>query len=67
MFTIDSKFSDCARTVYGNPFTGTVKVRFRGGSKQYRFTGVSRRAILSAAIIAPLSVGQWVNRHCFAR
>jgi hypothetical protein len=67
MFTIDSKFSDCARTVYGNPFTGTVKVRFRGGSKEYSFTGVSRRQILSAVIIPPASVGQWVNRHCFAR
>jgi hypothetical protein len=64
MLPIDSKFSSAARTVYGNPFTGSVKVRFRSGSKQYRFTGVSRRAILSAAIVAPLSVGQWINRHC---
>ncbi len=67
MLTIDSKFSDCARTVYANPFTGSVKVRFRGGSKQYRFTGVSRRAILSAVIIPPISVGQWINRHCWAQ
>ena len=67
MLTIDSKYSDCARTVYANPFTGTVKVRFRGGSKEYRFTGVSRRQILSAAIIPPVSVGQWINRHCWAQ
>jgi hypothetical protein len=67
MFTIDSKYSDCARTVYGNPFTGSVKVRFKSGSKQYAFTGVSRRAILSAVIIPPASVGQWINRHCWAQ
>jgi hypothetical protein len=66
MFTIDSKFSGAARTVYANPFMGTVKVRFRGGSKEYRFTGVSRRQILSAIVVAPMSVGQWINRHCFA-
>ena len=67
MLTIDSKYSDCARTVYANPITGTVRVTFTSGSKEYRFTGVSRRAILSAVIIAPLSVGQWINRHCWAQ
>jgi hypothetical protein len=66
MFAIDSKYSDAARTVYANPFTGTVKVRFKNGSKQYRFTGVSRRQILSAVIIPPASMGQWINRHCWA-
>ena len=65
MLQINSKYSDCARTVYANPITGTVKVRFRSGSKEYRFTGVSRRAILGAAILPPVSVGQWVNRHCW--
>jgi hypothetical protein len=65
MLPIDSKFSSAARKVIGNPITGTVRVTFTSGSKEYRFTGVSRRAILSAAIIAPLSVGQWLNRHCW--
>jgi hypothetical protein len=66
MLPIDSKFSSAARKVTANPITGTVRVTFASGSKEYRFTGVSRRAILSAAIIAPLSVGQWLNRHCWA-
>ena len=66
MLPIDSKFSSAARKVTGNPITGTVRVTFTSGSKEYRFTGVSRRAILGAAIIAPLSVGQWLNRHCWA-
>jgi hypothetical protein len=64
MFQINSRYSTCARTVYGNPFTGSVKVRFKSGSKQYRFTRVSRRQILSAAIVAPISVGEWINRNC---
>ena len=47
-----------------NPITGTAQVQFTSSRKTYRFAGVSRRAILSAAIIRPLSLGQWVNRHC---
>jgi hypothetical protein len=66
MFTIDSKYSSAARTVYANPITGTVRVRFNGGSKEYTFTGVSRRQILSAIVVPPISVGQWINRHCWA-
>ena len=66
MLPIDSKFSSAARKVTANPITGTVRVTFTSGSKEYRFTGVSRLAILSAVIIAPLSVGQWLNRHCWA-
>lgn len=66
MFKIDSKYSSAARKVTANPFTGSVRVRFTSGSKQYRFTGVSRRAIISAVIIPPISVGQWINRHCWS-
>jgi len=66
MLPIDSKYSSAARKVTGNPFTGTVRVTFTSGPKVYRFTGVSRRAILGAAILPPMSVGQWVNRHCLA-
>jgi len=65
MLPIDSKYSDCASKVIGNPFTGTLRVTFTSSPKVYRFTGVSRRAILGAAILPPLSVGQWLNRHCW--
>ncbi len=47
-----------------NPITGTARVTFTSSVRQYRFTGVSRRAILSAAWHSPASLGQWVNRHC---
>ena len=63
-FPIDSKYSDCARKVTANPITGSVRVTFTSGPREYRFAGVSRRAILSAIAIRPVSVGQWVNRHC---
>jgi hypothetical protein len=66
MLPINSKYSSAARKVTGNPIMGTVRVTFTSSSKEYRFTGVSRRQILSAVIIAPLSVGQWLNRHCWA-
>jgi hypothetical protein len=49
-----------------NPITGTARVQFTSSRKVYRFEGVSRRAMLSALVIRPLSLGQWVNRHCLA-
>jgi hypothetical protein len=47
-----------------NPITGTARVQFTSSCVEYRFTGVSRRACLAAALHSPLSLGQWVNRHC---
>ncbi len=66
MLPINSKFSSAITHITGNPITGSVKVQFTNGATVYRFGGVSRRAILGAAILPPHSVGQWVNRHCFA-
>jgi len=63
---IDCQFSSAASKMTGNPITGTVGVTFTSSDKVYRFTGVSRRAILGAVILPPASVGQWINRHCFA-
>jgi len=47
-----------------NPITGTARVQFTSSRKTYRFTDVSRRAILAAAWHSPASLGQWVNCHC---
>jgi len=66
MLPINSNFSSAASKVIGNPFKGTVRVTFTSGPTEYRFAGVSRRAILGAVILPPASVGQWINRHCFA-
>ena len=48
-----------------DPIRGTVRVRFRGGKKFYRFENVSRRAIAMMLLRPPVSMGQWVNRHCW--
>jgi len=47
-----------------NPITGTARVQFTSSTKTYRFTHVSRLAILAAALHSPTSLGQWVNWHC---
>ena len=49
-----------------NPIRGTARVQFTSGHKVYHYKGVSRRAMLSALVIRPVSLGQWVNRHCLA-
>jgi len=61
---IDSVGSSAIDRLTANPITGTVRATFASGPVEYRFTGVSRRAILAAVLMPPLSVGQWVNRHC---
>ena len=47
-----------------NPITGSARVQFTSSTKTYRYTHVSRRAILAAMLGCPASLGQWVNRHC---
>ena len=63
---IDSEFSSAITRLTGNPITGTVRVTFTSGPRQYTMKA-SRRQILAAAIMPPVSVGQWVNRHCLQR
>ena len=63
---IDTEHSSAITRLTANPITGSVRVTFTSGATVYRFGGVSRRAILSAILLPPLSVGVWVNRHCFA-
>jgi hypothetical protein len=67
LLPIDCAYSSCARKVSANPITGSVCVTFTSGPKPYYFEGVSRRAILKAIALPPISVGQWINRHCLAR
>jgi len=62
---IDSKYSSAITRLSGNPITGTVNVTFTSGPRQY-IMKASRRQILSAVVIRPASVGQWVNRHCWS-
>ena len=65
MLPINSKFSSAISKLRANPFTGTVRVTFTSGPKVYQMQA-SRREILAAVVLPPVSVGQWVNRHCWA-
>jgi hypothetical protein len=62
--TIDSQFSSAITRLSGNPFTGAVLVTFTSSTRQYTMSA-SRRAIIGALLMPPLSVGAWVNQHCF--
>ena len=61
---IDSEFSSAISRLTANPFTGSVRVVFTSSDRQYTMSA-SRRAIIGALLMPPLSVGGWVNQHCF--
>jgi hypothetical protein len=63
--TIDSQFSSAITRLTANPFTGSVRVVFTSSERQYTMSA-SRRAIIGALLMPPVSVGAWVNHHCFA-
>ena len=67
MLSINTLGSDAINRMTVDPLTGAVRVRFQGGTKFYRFDGISRRAILSLMLWQDRSLGQWVNRHCLQR
>jgi len=67
MIRINTIGSDAINRMTVDPLTGAVRVRFQGGTKFYRFDGISRRAILSLMLWQDRSLGQWVNRHCLQR
>lgn len=67
MHKINTIGSDAIKRMTVDPLKRSVRVCFRGGSKVYRFDGVSRRAILSLLLWQDRSLGQWVNVHCLDR
>ena len=67
MLSINTLGSDAINRMTVDPITASVRVRFQGGTKFYRFDGISRRAILSLMLWQDRSLGQWVNRHCLQR
>jgi hypothetical protein len=67
MLSINTIGSDAINRMTVDPLTASVRVRFQGGTKFYRFDGISRRAILSLLLWQDRSLGQWVNRHCLQR
>ena len=55
--------SDAVYFMTANPLTGTVNVTFKGG-RSYKYSGVSRRAILNLLANPNMSLGFWVNENC---
>ena len=54
--------SDAVYFMTANPLTGTVNVTFNGGNS-YKYTGVSRRAIINLLANPNMSLGFWVNAN----
>ena len=69
MFSLNTIGSTAASEVRGIPFTRTAKVTFANGYGPYRFTRLSRRALVKAALTEAFggqkSVGEWVNGQCW--
>ena len=57
--------STCADSVHVDAITGTASVLFNDGSI-YRYTNVSRRAILKFILDDARSLGRFVNTYCKA-
>ena len=55
--------SDAVYFMTANPLTGVVNVTFNGGNS-YKYTGVSRRAIINLLANPNMSLGFWVNKNC---
>ena len=54
--------SDAVYFMTANPLTGVVNVTFNGGNS-YKYTGVSRRAIINLLANPNMSLGFWVNAN----
>jgi hypothetical protein len=59
-YLVPVRSSDAVYWMYANPITGVVNVTFNGG-RSYKYTGVSRRAILNLLSNPNMSLGFWVN------
>ena len=55
--------SDACEFIRVNLLAGTADVSFRTGSV-YRYTNVSRRAILNLMVNPNMSLGFWANMNC---
>ena len=60
--TASVRSSDAVYFMTANPFTGVVNVTFNGG-RSYKYTNVSRCAILNLLANPNMSLGFWVNAN----
>ena len=60
---VANRTSDAVYQVLVNPVLGTVLVEFRNGYC-YKYSNVSRRAIINLIAQPNMSLGFWVNNNC---
>lgn len=60
---VTNRTSDAVYQVLVNPMRGTALVEFRNGYC-YKYSNVSRRAILNLIAQPNMSLGFWVNKNC---
>lgn len=53
-------YSDCAQYIIANVKDGTAVVRYTNGST-YKYTNVSRRALVNLIVNDNISLGRWIN------
>ena len=64
MFTATAiRTSDACRFISVDLLTGTAIVDFKDGN-QYKYTNVSRRAIINLMMQPQMSLGFWANKNC---
>jgi hypothetical protein len=65
-YQISTADSTAIDTLIANPITGSVRVRFhKTPARLYRLRA-SRLEILLLLLDSDLSLGRWVNLHCYA-
>ncbi len=52
--------SDCAQYIIANVKDGTAVVRYTNGTT-YKYTNVSRRALINLIVNDNISLGRWIN------
>ena len=59
---IDLRPSEAVDVMFANPLAGSVEILFQTGHA-YKYTNVSRRAIVNLILNPNMSLGFWVNEN----
>ena len=58
-----TRFNSSCADIYASAIYGTCTVMFNNSNKVYRFSNVSRRAILNLVANPNMSTGFWLNAN----
>lgn len=65
MITIPARTSEAVESISVSPLRGIVHATFSSGT--YKYTGISRRAILNLIANPNMSLGFWMNENVLAK